>query len=134
MRVLTALLLGVALSATGAFAEECKKLEKQQELNECYSKQLHHSEQALSEVYKSIEDGFQNRPDVVTALRLAQEAWNLYRDAECLFSASGSAGGSAYSMVLAECKDDLTRARIAKLNAYSHCPEGDLACPVHPTR
>ncbi|HTR12346.1 MAG TPA: lysozyme inhibitor LprI family protein [Roseiarcus sp.] len=130
MRILTALFLGVALSATGAFAEECKKLEKQQEKNECYSKQLPLSEKALSDTYKVVLGRLQDRPDTLTALELAQEAWKVYRDAECLFSASGSAGGSAYVGVLAECKDDLTDARVKKLNTYLHCKEGDPACPV----
>jgi len=130
MRILTALLLALALSATGAFAEECKKLEKQQEKNECYSKQLPRSEKALSDTYKAVLGRLQDRPDTLTALELAQEAWKVYRDAECLFSASGSAGGSAYVGVLAECKDDLTDARAKKLNTYLHCKEGDPACPV----
>jgi uncharacterized protein YecT (DUF1311 family) len=124
-----AFLLCLALP-TAAFAEECNKLEKQQDLNQCYSKQLLHSEQALGEAHKTIVNRLQDRPDAVASLELAEEAWRVYRDAECLFSASGSAGGSAYPMVLDQCKDELTRARLGRLDAYLHCKEGDLACPV----
>jgi len=134
MRIFAAFLLCVALPTTAAFAEECNRLEKQQDLNQCFSKQLRDSEQTLGEAYKTIVDRLEDRPDAVMALELAEEAWNVYRDAECLFSASGSVGGSAYPMVLDECKEELTRARAARLNAYSHCKEGDLACPVPPAR
>ena len=134
MRVSAALLLCLTLPMSAALAQECNKLEKQQELNECSSKQLRHSEQALSEAYRTILDRLQDRPDAVQSLELAQEAWRVHRDAECLFSASGSAGGSAYPMILDQCKDEITRARAARLNAYLHCKEGDLACPVPPAR
>jgi uncharacterized protein YecT (DUF1311 family) len=79
-------------------------------------------------------DKLEDRPDAVTALELAEESWKVYRDAECLFSASGSVGGSVYPMILDECKDELTRARAARLNAYLHCKEGDLTCAVPPAR
>ena len=47
MRMLAAFLLCVALPTTAALAEECNRLEKQQDLNQCYAKELRHSEQAL---------------------------------------------------------------------------------------
>jgi hypothetical protein len=33
-------------------------------------------------------------------------------------------------MVVAECRQELTEARTRQLDAYLHCQEGDLACPV----
>ena len=134
MRILAAFLLCVALPTRAALAEECNRLEKQQDLNLCYSKELRHSEQALAEAYKTIADRLQGRPDAAMALELAEEAWKVYRDAECLFSGSGSVGGSVYPMLLSECKDELTRARLARLNAYLQCKEGDIACPAPSAR
>jgi len=134
MRILAAFLLCVALPTRAALAEECNRLEKQQDLNQCYAKELRHSEQALDEAYKTIVDRLEGRPDAAMALELAEEAWKVYRDAECLFSASGSVGGSVYPMLLSECKDELTRARLARLNAYLQCKEGDIACPAPSAR
>lgn len=129
MRILAAFLLCVALPTTGPLAEGCNRLEKQQDLNQCYLKELRHSEQSLDEAYKTIVDRLESRPEAAMALDLAEEAWKVYRDAECLFSASGSVGGSVYPMLLSECKDELTRARLARLNDYLRCKEGHLACP-----
>ena len=134
MRILAAFLLCVALPTRAALAEECNRLEKQQDLNQCYAKELRHSEQAVDEAYKTIVDRLEGRPDAAMALELAEEAWKVYRDAECLFSASGSVGGSVYPMLLSECKDELTRARLARLNAYLQCKEGDIACPAPSAR
>ena len=134
MRILAAFLLCIALPTTAALAEDCNRLEKQQDLNQCYSNELRHSEQVLDEAYKTIVNRLEGRPDAAMALELAEEAWKLYRDAECLFSAFGSAGGSAYPMALSECKDELTRARLTKLNTYLHCKEGHLDCPVPSAR
>ena len=61
----------------------------------------------------------------------AQKAWIAFRDAECAFAVSSSEGGSIYPMEYSLCLEDQTKKRIKELQAYFHCEEGDLACPVH---
>jgi uncharacterized protein YecT (DUF1311 family) len=54
----------------------------------------------------------------------------LARDAECSFAASAAAQGTVYPMLVAQCRDGLTRKRIDDLTAYLRCEEGVLDCPV----
>jgi uncharacterized protein YecT (DUF1311 family) len=122
--------LSVALWTSSALAEECAKLEKQQELNECAVRELQRYDHTLGEMYKDITNRLQERPEAISDLDLAQEAWTVYRDAECRFASSGSAGGSVNSFAVAQCKEELTRARITRLSAYLRCQEGDVTCPV----
>jgi len=69
-------------------------------------------------------------PDQLALFDRAQAGWQDFRDAECAFTGSGLAGGSAQPMVVAHCRRDLTRQRLEHLDRLLDCPEGDLACPV----
>src|SRR5271165_2512848 len=131
MRNLAAILPYIALSITSAFGQDCGKEEKQIDINECYSKQLRHSEQNLSDLISTVRSRLQGQlPDAVPALELAQESWVVYRDAECLFALSGSAGASIYPTNLLICKDNFTRERARRLSSYLTCREAAAECPV----
>jgi len=88
------------------------------------------SDKRLNELYKQIEGRLKDDADTKKLLVAAQRAWVGFRDAECTFSTSGSADGSAYSVLIASCKDTLTQSRIKQFEAYLKCEEGDLSCPV----
>lgn len=66
--------------------------------------------------------------DGKTSLRDAERAWLAFRDKECAFESLGSAGGSVQPMVIAQCRQRLTEARIKDIEQQSHCEEGDVAC------
>jgi uncharacterized protein YecT (DUF1311 family) len=69
-------------------------------------------------------------PATTKLLIRAQKAWLAFRDSECAFVASATDGGSANGMIYSFCLDGLTQKRLVELNAYLHCKEGDLSCPV----
>lgn len=142
MRILAVFLLCVGLSLTAALAAEtgcntpeetpfdCKP-EPQQGLDQCYRKALDRSEQALDEAYQAVVDRLQETPGAVLKLRLARETWKVYRDAECLFSASKVEDGSQYPMTLDRCKVRHNLAQECKLKKhFLSCEEGDTLCPV----
>lgn len=122
--------LGVAFWTSSAVADECSNPKTQSELNTCSAKELQRSEHELDDVYREIRDRLQNSPAVTDALETAETAWIAFRDAECLFATANTSGGSVYPMAAGNCREMLTRARIASLNSYLHCKEGDLSCPV----
>lgn len=62
------------------------------------------------------------------ALRRSQRAWLAYRDADCAYRAAGARGGSAWPMLVADCKADRTETRVNDLKQQVECQEGDLAC------
>ena len=53
-----------------------------------------------------------------------------FRDAECIFSTSGAAGGRLRPMIYTICLDRLTSKRIDDFKTYLKCKEGALDCPV----
>jgi len=62
-------------------------------------------------------------------LRDAQRSWIEFRDAQCKFETSGVQGGSASSMVAANCLKELSQQRTLQLRKVTVCEEGDLSCP-----
>ena len=61
-------------------------------------------------------------------LQAAEEAWIRFRDQECAFIGSATEGGSIHSMIVAQCKTELTNRRTKDLEAQLNCQEGDLSC------
>lgn len=55
-------------------------------------------------------------------LRKAEEAWLRYRERQCDFASSGSAGRREYQVVRLRCLAELTEARAAELRAET--PDG----------
>lgn len=99
-------------------------------MDECAAASLRKADAALNDVYRQIMSRLRNDEDAKRRITAAQRAWIGFRDAECTFAASKGAGGSAYGMVVASCKDELTAARVKRLQTYLECEEGDLSCPV----
>jgi uncharacterized protein YecT (DUF1311 family) len=128
-RHLAAVLLATLLIAP-AFAAEprCDKADTQAALDLCAAKELDAADKELSHVRKALTKELKD-PTARTALQGAETAWDLYRDAECKFEASGVAGGSAEHMVVAYCQAQRTRTRIRVLTRILDCKEGDLTCP-----
>lgn len=120
----------VALSQR-AHADECDNAQGGQAgLNECYDKAFKKSDGELNKLYKQIEARLKSDPDRTKLLVAAQRAWVAFRDGECTFQASGSAGGSVGPMIHSMCLDTETKGRIEDFRSYLKCQEGDLSCPV----
>ncbi len=60
----------------------------------------------------------------------AQRAWIKFKDADCNFQASGVEGGSEQPLITTLCLLDRTKGRIAQLEYFANCQEGDLSCPA----
>ena len=134
MRALQGLMIFFTLFAftpAAAPAEPCDASDSNQaDLNECYSKAYKQSDTELNAVYRQITARLKDDPAAAKLLVTAQKAWVAFRDAECSFSTSASAGGSAYPMMQSICLDGLTVSRVKDLKSYLTCEEGDMSCPV----
>lgn len=60
-------------------------------------------------------DRGEGRPGYQQALRSAQRAWISWRDAQCVVEGYAARGGSMEPMLIAQCKERLTRERIEQL-------------------
>ncbi|WP_439497941.1 lysozyme inhibitor LprI family protein [Bosea sp. (in: a-proteobacteria)] len=130
MRLLIPLLAMAMIPAAGARAEDCAKAMDQATMTECAGKSHSKADAQLNALYKQIEQRLKDDADTRNLLVAAQRGWVAFRDAECKFSTSGVAGGSAYPMVYSNCAEGLTTKRIADFKAYLACKEGDMSCPV----
>lgn len=95
---------------------DCTRAESGAEVRVCAREALRAAEQeraaAFDTLLAEIADG---RAERVQPLRKAEEAWAAYRDAHCRFVASRFEGGSLQSLLAADCRIALTRARIEDL-------------------
>lgn len=132
MRRLFLLLCLAIVPASSVHADECADAADQATMNDCADKSFKRSDAELNSLYRQIEQRLREDADTKKLLVAAQRAWVAFRDAECTFSSSATAGGSAYPMVHSMCLDGLTKARNEGLKAYLDCEEGDLSCAVPP--
>ena len=118
----------LALICNLAFGHDCSTADTQRQINRCADAQLQAAQSVLDQhlnLYQSLVSDSQ-----AELLHQTQQAWEEYRDAHCALLASGVEGGSAYSMVVALCKTDMTKQRVNALAAQMNCEEGDLSCLV----
>ncbi|HTH27634.1 MAG TPA: lysozyme inhibitor LprI family protein [Sphingobium sp.] len=121
----------VLSTSTFAFAEQnCGDLTNQTDMNICAGKAYQKSDAELNKLYREIEGRLKDDADTKKLLVSAQKAWVAFRDAECNFSSSPVAGGTAYPLISSMCLDNLTKVRIESFQYYLKCPEGDMSCPV----
>ncbi|RQR58250.1 DUF1311 domain-containing protein [Burkholderia sp. Bp9126] len=130
MRVLTGLLLSLAMAANAHAQANCTNAPDQAAMSACADRAYKKSDAELNRAYQAVTTRVRDNRPLADKLVSAQRAWVAYRDAECGFSSAGAEGGSAYPMVVSTCLDDLTKARVESLQGYLSCEEGDLACPV----
>ncbi|MEM1161724.1 MAG: lysozyme inhibitor LprI family protein [Pseudomonadota bacterium] len=62
-------------------------------------------------------DEITERSVAVPALEAAQDAWALYRDAQCDYAGALFGGGSGTGIAIQSCRIEMTRARIKALSA-----------------
>ena len=130
MRVLTGLLLSLAMAANAHAQANCANAPDQAAMSACADRAYKKSDAELNRAYQAVTTRVRDNRPLSDKLVSAQRAWAAYRDAECGFSSAGAEGGSVYPMVVSMCLDDLTKARAESLQGYLSCEEGDLACPV----
>jgi uncharacterized protein YecT (DUF1311 family) len=111
-------------------AVDCENAADQATMNQCAAQQHKAADKELNALYQQITARLTANPDSKKLMVSAQRTWIAFRDAECRFSASGVAGGSAYPLIYGNCITDLTKARVETFKNYLKCQEGDLGCPV----
>ena len=131
MRVtLIALAVGAGFWTSSALAEDCSSAQSQADMTACADRQFKQADAELNASYKQIMARLKDDADTSKLLVSAQKAWVAFRDAECSFSSSAAIGGSIHPMLVAQCREGLTRKRVDDLKVYLSCEEGDLSCPV----
>ena len=119
-------LLVLAASPAAAQMNACASAQTQSAMNICADQQYKKDDAALNQIYGKLKAKL-NASDQA-ALQAAEKAWIAYRDAECAFETSGTAGGSIHPMVLSMCLDEKTLVHTAELNRQLTCKEGDPSC------
>ena len=130
---LAPILAAASLLAIGLGRAEAKDCPEQTQigLDQCADQAFQRADRALNEAYREILRRLGDETHAKQLVVAAQKAWIAFRDAECAFPVSSSGGGSIYPMEYSLCLEDQTKKRTKELQAYFHCAEGDLACPVH---
>lgn len=133
MKLSAKLALIIALAPLSiAWAADCDHTTTQTNMNACADQAYKQSDAELNRVYKQITSRLKDDKAARKLLLTSQRDWLAFRDAECAFATSTSARGSIYPMLVAQCRDALTRKRVKQLESYLHCQEGDMSCPVPP--
>ncbi|KAB2671123.1 DUF1311 domain-containing protein [Ochrobactrum sp. LMG 5442] len=123
-------LMTLFFSSSALASSECDNAQDQATMNKCANNDFAKADKQLNAQYSEIEKRLSGDDDAKKLLITAQRAWVKFRDAECNFSASGTAGGSMHPMTVALCKEELTTERNKQFSDYLKCEEGDLSCPV----
>jgi len=114
-------------AAQTGFTEDCHKTASTQtDMNLCAHEEAEKANAGLNEVFKKLMAKVS--PAGQPKLRLAKEAWTVYRALQCEFNTFGSSTGSAHPIAISECYADMTRDYIKVLREQLDCVEGDLSC------
>ncbi len=100
--------------------------QSQMELNQQAGTALQEADKQLNAVYTKLRTRLS--AESRARLQSAEEAWIQFRDRECAFIGSPTAGGSIHGMIVAQCQTRLTLVRVKDLETQLNCPEGDLSC------
>jgi uncharacterized protein YecT (DUF1311 family) len=111
-------------------ADKCADAVDQVTMNACAVAAFKQSDKKLNELYRQIETRLKDDASTKRLLVQTQQAWVKFRDAECSFQTSASAGGTIAPMHVSMCMDGLTQSRVKDFENYLKCKEGDLNCPV----
>lgn len=115
--------------ATDKLESNClQKAQSQVELNDCAAQTYKNADGEMNTAYKKVMDMLKSSPEKSKALLQAQRAWLKFRDADCAFFSSNSAGGSINAMNNALCLSERTTERTNSLNKIKKCDIGDPEC------
>lgn len=126
--MIAALLLLAAAPAVDVDATDCDESSPQQMLNICAANAAQAADHELNLVWKRVAAEMKRRDSEIDrktdrqplhfdTLLAGQRAWLTYRDQQCLLASFEMRGGSGAPQIHGGCFHELTRARIAQLNA-----------------
>ncbi len=132
MLALCVVLLGV-LIPRGISAQEndpCLGMQSQAEMNSCTADQYATADAELNAVYKQLISKYKSDAEFVGRLRLAQESWLKFRDADvtCFYYQKDkvAAYGSVYPTCRSRAMTRLTAERTKELKQMLDPEEGDV--------
>jgi uncharacterized protein YecT (DUF1311 family) len=128
MRILPAAILFSVVSAP-AFGMDCAD-QTQLGLDKCADASFQRADHALYDAYRGVVRRLGGDEQKKRLLAAAETAWIALRDAECRFAVSSTEGGPIYPMEYSLCLEGETQKWAKDLQAYLHCEEGGLSCPV----
>lgn len=131
-KLITTCLIGLSFIGVAYAGIDCTTAQQQTTLNECAKNNYLAADKELNTKFKAIQQRLTDDTDIKNLLTQSQRAWISFRDAECIFSSSATAGGTIHPMLINDCKTRLTQERNKQLDEYLICEEGDLTCPVPP--
>ncbi len=117
-----------ALSADKPESNCLQTAQNQAELNDCAAQTYKNADGEMNKAYKKVMDTLKTSPEKSKALLQAQRAWLKFRDADCAFLSSNSAGGSINAMNNTLCLSERTTERTNALNKIKKCDVGDPEC------
>lgn len=77
------------------------------------------AKKAMEAIDKDVSEVRPNPAGAVEALEQSQRGWLEYRQGRCIIAGFAERGGSMEPMMVSECKEEMTRTRIAELNAWA---------------
>jgi len=77
------------------------------------------AKKAMEAIDKDVSEVRPNPAGAVEALEQSQRGWLAYREGRCIIAGFAERGGSMEPMVVSECEEEMTRARIVELNAWA---------------
>jgi uncharacterized protein YecT (DUF1311 family) len=120
----------LTVPALALATDKCADAVDQATMNTCADAAFKQSDKKLNELYRQIEARLKDDANTKKLLVQAQQDWVKFRDAECSFRTSASAGGTVAPMLISMCMDGLTQSRVKDFESFLKCREGDLSCPV----
>ncbi|MBL3524345.1 DUF1311 domain-containing protein [Serratia plymuthica] len=126
--ILSAFFSTSALAANKPESTCLQTAQSQAELNDCAAQTYKNADGEMNAAYKKVMDTLKKSPEKSKSLLQAQRAWLKFRDADCAFLSSNSAGGSINAMNNALCLSERTTERTNSLNKIKKCDIGDPEC------
>lgn len=118
------MLLGLATSSQASDDACLEKAQTQSQINECAAEALKSADDELNRLYHQMQDRLKNDENTKSHLIEAQRKWLAFRDSECSFTTSRSAGSSMHPMYMNECLAGLTQSRVMELKNHLACGKG----------
>lgn len=127
--LLYAILSGIASTTLVASAHAAddlcfEKAQNQSQLNACAAEALKRNDQELNRLYRQMQARLDDDAKTRQLLIDSQRKWIAFRDAECAFTTTRSAGGSIHAMHQDGCLAELTRNRVIELENHLACGKG----------
>lgn len=112
--------VAILLASPAAHAAGCGPDASQLAIDRCTGDDFQRAEVSLDALYDRMmrEPALSHRLD---RLRASEQAWVIYRNAECRFEDSWAEGGSMQPMLNSDCARAMTERRIADLTAALSC-------------